>query len=139
MRRIYHKFPPKIDLDFEVDCPFFVVMKFLWDLDGTHGTEKHGDELVKTIYEIAVADRHTQFISLDECGTYLNITEAADFRIILHSSILRPEGRAPLSLDTFLLRVEDKGDTSDLAVVKSGGRGNPDALTIKKLLQGACR
>jgi hypothetical protein len=139
MRRIYHKFPPKIDLDFEVDCPLFVVLKFLWDLDGTHDTQKHGEDLVKTSYEIAVADKRTQFLSLDECGTYLNITEAADFRIILHSAILKPEGRTPLSLDTFIVRAEDKGDKTDLAVVKTGGRGEPDAITIKRLIQGACR
>lgn len=139
MRRIYHKFPTKIDLDFEVDCPLFVLLKFLWDLDGTHDTGKHEDTLVKTSYEISVADKRTQFITLDECGTYLDITEAADFRIILHSAILRPDGRSPLSLDTFLLRAEDKGNKTDLAVVKTGGRGEADAMTIKKLIQGACR
>jgi len=139
MRRIYHKFPPKIDLDFDIECPLFVVLKCLWDMNGTHRTEKEEDSLIKTTYEIAVADKRTQFMALDEFGSYLDITEAADFRIVLHSAILKPEGRSPLSLDTFLLRAEDKGEKTEFAVVKVGGRGSPDAMTIKRLIQDVCR
>ncbi|HNV38121.1 MAG TPA: hypothetical protein PKJ46_03080 [Methanoculleus sp.] len=56
MRRIYHRFPQSIDLDFELVQPFRGILTCLARMHDTHTTVKEADGLVKERIHIQIAD-----------------------------------------------------------------------------------
>ncbi len=140
MRRIYHRFPLKIDLDFDLERPFREVLTCIGMMNGTHITTRRNDKLVKSSVAIEISDNMTGFTGLDALRSLADeVTDAADFRIEIHETLLKGEGRFPLSADTFLLRIQDQRERTGCIVVKEGSYGAVDAMDLKRMLLGACK
>ncbi|KUG19571.1 MAG: hypothetical protein KO206_02095 [Methanomicrobiaceae archaeon] len=139
MRRIYHRFPHRIDYDFEIDRPFRDVLRCLRLLHNTHTTSRTENGLVKSRILIQISDNMTQFEDMDTMPPIEDsVTEAGDFRIDLQETLLNPDRRLPVAANTFLLRVMDKGSRTECFVVKQGRSGGMDAMDLRMLLKGAC-
>ena len=139
MRRIYHRFPQSIDLDFEINRPFRAVLACIARMHDTHTTERDADGLVKERILIRIADGRTQFLDLDDLVPLAeNVTEVADFRVDLQKTLLTPEKRLPVSDNVFFLRLVDKGALTECYVAKEGQFGDMDAMDLRKMLKGAC-
>ena len=139
MRRIYHRFPLQIDLDFEVARPFQDLLSCVARLHNTHMTSKRGDGLIKERILIQVTDGRTQFLDLDDLVPFAeNISEAADFRIDFQRTLLTPEKRLPVAENVFYLRIVDKGPTTECYAAKESPRGDMDAMDLREFLKGAC-
>ncbi len=139
MRRIYHRFPNVIDLEFEINRPFRDVLACLRELHNGHTTERQGSDLVKRSVVVQVATGKTGFEPLDQVPSFENhASEAIDYRLSVQDTYLKPDGRVPASQSNFFLRVTDRGSVSECVVVKDGRVGPMDAIDLKKLLAGAC-
>lgn len=137
MRRIYHRFPLRCDLDFEIEEPFMDIIERMARFDGSHITKKVGDELIKLDLHVYVAEKKTGFENIGNIRDfYDNTSESVDFRIIFNETILTGERRIPRSETSFLVRVAEKGMASDCFVAKEGTSGNVDALDLKNLILG---
>ena len=139
MRRIYHRFPPRCDLNFDIDRPFEHVIRALIGMDNTHTTSHKGADLVKLQYSVSIAENKINFIpaaGLEEIAD--SISEAADFRIILAETLLTPQKRIPLSENRFLVRVNDAGSSCECFAVKENSHGEMDAFTLRQIIKDAC-
>jgi hypothetical protein len=140
MRRIYHRFPQRCDLTFDIDRPFTEVIRCIVRLDNTHRTSHEGEDLIKVKYAVDVAENRISFAPVSQFSNLPeNITETADFRIILHEILLTPEKRLPISENRFFLRVHDAGGVCECFAVKDGSSGKMDAMDLKQVIQEACR
>ncbi|NLB01595.1 MAG: hypothetical protein GX837_11690 [Methanomicrobiales archaeon] len=139
MRRIYHRFPQSIDLDFELNRPFREVLACLARMHDTHTTARGADGLVKERILVQIADGRTQFLDMSDLSPLGgDITEMADFRIDLQKTLLTPEKKLPVSDNTFFLRIADKGAMTECYIAKEG-RGDLDAIDLRNILKGACK
>ncbi|RXE57124.1 hypothetical protein ABH15_03095 [Methanoculleus taiwanensis] len=139
MRRVYHRFPQNVDLDFEVHRPFRDLLRCLQRLHNTHTTERQEGGLLKRRILFQISDGRTQFVSLDTLPPLEEtVSETADFRVDLQETLLTPERRLPVSANIFLLRVVDKGPYTECFVAKEGQHGGMDAMNLRTLLKGAC-
>ena len=139
MRRIYHRFPLQIDLDFEVARPFQDLLSCVARLHNTHTTTKRGDGLIKERILIQVTDGRTQFLDLDDLMPLAeNISEAADLRIDFQRTLLTPEKRLPIAENIFYLRIVDRGPTTECYAAKESSHGDMDAMDLRELLKRAC-
>ena len=139
MRRIYHRFPQSIDLDFELTRPFRDVLSCIARLHNTHTTERGPEGLIKERALIQIADARTQFMDLDELLPLEDaVTETADFRVDLQRTLLTPDARLPVAENIFYLRLVDKGPVTECYVAKEGRHGDLDAMDLRSMLKGAC-
>ncbi|HDR74035.1 MAG TPA: hypothetical protein ENN85_09050 [Methanoculleus sp.] len=139
MRRIYHRFPLKADLAFEIAHPFAEAVRCIVGLNNSHITEKKGDDLVKLHFVVDVAESKTRFEPVDRIpGLCDTVSEVADFRITLNETLLTPARRVPLSENRFLLRLQDSGPRCECFAVKDGTAGDMDAMHLKSYVMGAC-
>jgi len=139
MRRIYHRFPQQIDLDFELSLPFREVLNRVRLLHRTHTTTRTDNGLVKSKILVQVSDNRTQFEDVDMLPPIEDtVTEAADFRIDLQETLLNPDRRVPVAANTFLVRMMDRGTRTECYVAKQGRFGTIDAMNVRTLLKGAC-
>lgn len=139
MRRVYYRFPTRFDLNFSLMVPFPRAIGTIAALHRTHTTRREGGDLFKHHLILEIADDRTRFLPVDLLPGLANeVTESADFRISVHETLLRPEGRVPVSENTFLVRVVDRGPQSEVFVVKDGTGGSLDALDVRDRLKGAC-
>lgn len=139
MRRIYYRFPSRFDLNFTIAQPFSRVIGRIAALNRTHTTRRRDADLYKHDILLEVADDKTRFLSLDHLPRLADeVTESADFRFSIHETLLRAEGRRPISELVFLVRVVDKGAQSEVFVVKEGTAGSMDAIDLRDFLKGAC-
>lgn len=137
MRRVYHRFPLRCDLDFEIEEPFMAVIDRIGSFDGTHITKKVGDELIKLDLHVFVAEKRTGFERIEKIRDFFeNTTETVDFRIVFNETVLTGERRIPRSETSFLVKVEEKGMACDCFIAKEGSSGNVDALDLKNLILG---
>lgn len=140
MRRIYHRFPQRIDLDFEIDRPFPDVLACLWQTHQTHTTAERGGRLVKSTVTIEIAGTPTRFEPVHEYPGYPDeVTESADLRVALRDAVLKPDAKVPLAENVFLLRCNDHGTRTECLVVKEDRMGEMDARDFKQFIQGICR
>jgi hypothetical protein len=138
MRRIYHRFPLRCDLNFDIEKPFTDVVKKVIGMNHTHVTDRVGEDLIRLDFQVSVADSKTKMIPVENIpGLMDNLTEAADFMLILNETILTGDRRIPRSETVYYLRVNESGMMSECFVSKEGTKGNNDAYDIKKLLLGA--
>ncbi|WP_054848325.1 hypothetical protein [Methanoculleus chikugoensis] len=102
MRRIYHRFPQSVDLDFELSRPFRDVLACIARMHDTHTTARGGaDGLVKERMLVQVADGRIQFVDLSDLAPLAeNVTEVADFRVDLQRTLLTPPKRGSRSRRT---------------------------------------
>ena len=139
MRRIYHRFPQSIDLDFELARPFRDILTCIARLHDTHTTVKGRDGLIKERFHIQIADGRTKFLDLDDLLPLAEmVTETADFRVGLQRALLTPEKRLPVAENIFYLRIIDKGPATECYIAKEGRQGDMDAMDLRKILKGAC-
>jgi hypothetical protein len=139
MRRIYHRFPQPIDLDFEVARPFRDVLRCMQQMHNTHTTERKQEGLLKRRIVIQVSDGRTKFDGLEDVPPLEEIvTEAVDLRIDLQETMLHPDRKVPVSQNVFFVRFVDKGPFTECYVAKEGRHGEMDAMDIRRLLKGAC-
>jgi hypothetical protein len=139
MRRIYHRFPLRADLTFEITRPFGEAVRCIVGLHDSHITNKQGDDLVKLHFVVEVAESKTRFEPVDRIpGLCDSLSEVADFRIALNETLLTPDRRVPLSENRFFLRVQDSGPRCECFVVKEGSSGNLDAMDLRSHVMGAC-
>ncbi|MCK8518869.1 hypothetical protein [Methanoculleus sp. 7T] len=139
MRRIYHRFPQSIDLDFELSRPFRDVLSCIAQMHNTHTTRQGPEGLVKERALIQIADERTQFVDLGALPLLSEkVTEVADFRVALQRTLLTPNARLPVAENVFFLRVVDKGPVTECFVAKEGRHGDMDAMDLRRILKGAC-
>lgn len=139
MRRIYHRFPQTIDLDFELTRPFRDVLSCIARLHNTHTTGRGPGGLIKERALIQIAEARTQFQDLDDLLPLEDVvTEMADFRIDLQRTLLTPEARLPVAENVFYLRIVDNGPVTGCYVAKEGHHGDLDAMDLRRMLKGAC-
>jgi hypothetical protein len=139
MRRIYHRFPQRCDLNFSIERPFTDVIRCIIGLHTRHITERREGDLVKLSFRVEVAEAKTQLVPVDRipdlAGT---LTESADFRISLQETLLTAEKRLPVSENRFFFRVNDAGARSECYATKDGSQGDIDATGLRALIKGAC-
>jgi hypothetical protein len=137
MRRIYYRFPQKVDLSFAMGLPFLDAIKHIASLDGTETTKTSGKELVrvKTRVEVAI-DRATFGDITPEVLRPGTITEALDLHISVLAIALRGGGRVPIANDAFFVRLTDRIKYTDVDIAKEGNPAGLDALDMKNILLG---
>jgi hypothetical protein len=137
MRRIYYRFPQKVELSFAMGLPFFETINHIASLDGTETTKTSGRELVKvkTMVEVAI-DRATFGDITPDVLRPGTITEALDLRISVLAIALRGGGRVPIANDAFFVRLTDRIKYTDVEIAKEGNPGGLDALDLKNILLG---
>ncbi len=140
MRRIYYRFPQRVDLSFAIGMPFLETLKYLADLDNQESTKTTGKELVKikTRVEIAV-DRATFGDITPDILRPGVITEAADLRVSVLALALRGGGKVPIANDIFYIRLSDRVATTDIDIAKEGRAEGLDALDMKNILLGTSK
>ena len=138
MRRVYHRFPHKIDLDFIIERPFSDVVAALAGMHHDHATNRSGDELVKIEFLVSVADEKTRLVPVDDIPGFPDgLTEEADFQVALNETTLAGEGRRPRADNVFLLKIREEGLTCQCFAARTGGLGTLDAFDLKTFLKGA--
>lgn len=138
MRTVYHRFPTSFDLDFELRRSFPDALQCLRRLHMTHTTAKKGLNLVKCEVILHIAKDKTGFISMEAFPSLEEVTEMADFRMVIRETKLTAKSRIPVSENSFLLRLMDKGATTEVTVAKEGQMGGMDAIDLRSLIRDAC-
>ena len=143
MRRIYYRFPQKIDLSFTMGTTFMETIKHIASLDGSETTKtsttktSSGKELVKVKIKVEVAiDRATFGDITPEILRPGTVTEALDMRISVLALALRGGGKVPIANDAFFVRLTDRVRNTDIDIAKEGAASGLDALDMKNLLLG---
>jgi hypothetical protein len=139
MRTVYHRFPTTFDLDFELQKPFGQVLRCLHALHESHTTSRKGIDLVKCQTLVQIAHNKTTFEPINRIADVEGkVTEMADFRMIVRETRLTPKNRVPVSENTFLVRVVDRGSFTEVTIAKEESRGDIDAMDLREILKGAC-
>ncbi|MDD1686959.1 hypothetical protein [Methanoregula sp.] len=138
MRRIYYRFPQRVDLSFAMGMPFNETLKYIADLDSEESTKTTGKELVKVKTKVEIAVDRATFgeITPDALRPGV-ITEAVDLRVSVLALALRGGGKVPIANDIFYLRLSDQVSRTDIDIAKEGRGEGLDALDMKNILLGA--
>jgi hypothetical protein len=138
MRRIYYRFPQRVDLSFAMGMPFNETLKYIADLDNEESTKTTGKELVKVKTKVEIAIDRATFgeITPDALRPGV-ITEAVDLRVSVLALALRGGGKVPIANDIFYLRLSDQVSRTDIDIAKEGRGEGLDALDMKNILLGA--
>ena len=138
MRRIYYRFPQRVDLSFAMGMPFNETLNYIAGLDNEESTKTTGRELVRVKTKVEIAADRATFgeISPDLLRTGV-ITEAVDLRVSVLALALRGGGKVPIANDIFYLRLSDQGSRTDIDIAKEGRGEGLDALDMKNILLGA--
>jgi hypothetical protein len=140
MRRIYYRFPQRVDLSFAMGMPFNETLRYIANLDGEESTKTTGKELVKVKTKVEIAiDRATFGEITPEDLRPGAITEAADIRVSVLALALRGGGKVPIANDIFYLRLTDQVSRTDIDIAKEGHGEGLDALDMKNILLGAAK
>lgn len=137
MRRIYYRFPQRVDLSFAMGMPFLETLRHIASLDGAESTKTAGKELVKVRTRVEVAiDRATFGDITPDVLRPGTITEAVDLRISVLALALRGGGKVPIANDVFFVRLTDRISRTDIDIAKDGKAGGLDALDMKNIILG---
>ena len=138
MRRIYYRFPDRVDLMFTLGLPFTEALRHIVaELNGAESTKTNGRELVKVKTKVEVAaDRATFADVTPDVFRPGAITEAVDLRVSLLALALRGGNKVPIANDIFYLRLTDRGNNTDVEIAKEGNAPGVDALDVKNLILG---
>jgi hypothetical protein len=138
MRKIYYRFPQRVDLSFAMGMPFNETLKYIAGLDNEEATKTTGKELVKVKTKIQIAvDRATFGDITPDMLQKGVITEAVDIRASVLALALRGGGKVPIANDVFYLRLTDQVSRTDIDIAKEGRGEGLDALDMKNILLGA--
>jgi hypothetical protein len=137
MRRIYYRFPQKVDLSFSMGLPFTETVRHIAALDGSEATKTSGKELVQVRIRVEVAiDRATFGEITPDVLRPGTITEALDMRISVLALALRGGSKVPIANDAFFVRLTDRTKYTDVDIAKQGNPGGLDALDVKNIILG---
>jgi hypothetical protein len=137
MRRIYYRFPQRVDLSFAMGMPFNETLNYIAGLDNEESTKTTGKELVKVKLKIRIAVDRATFGDITPDVLRLGaITEAVDFQISVLALALRGGSRVPIANDVFYLRLTDQVSRTDIDIAKEGHGEGLDALDMKNILLG---
>ena len=137
MRRIYYRFPQRVDLSFTMGMSFNETLKYIAGLDNEESTKTTGKELVRVKTKVKIAiDRATFGDITPEVLRQGVITEAADMQVSVLEMALRGGGKVPIANDIFYLRLTDRGSRTDIDIAKEGSGEGLDALDMKTILLG---
>ena len=138
MRRIYYRFPQRIDLSFAMGMPFNETLNYIAGLNGEESTKTTGKELVKVKLQIRIAVDRASFgeITPDVLRPGV-ITEAVDLQASVLALALRGGNRVPIANDVFYIRLTDQVSRTDVDIAKEGRGEGLDALDMKNILLGA--
>jgi len=140
MRRIYYRFPQRVDLSFAMGMPFNETLKYIAGLDNNESTKTTGKELVKVKTRIQIAvDRATFGDITPDVLQRGVITEAVDLQISVLALALRGGGKVPIANDIFYIRLTDQASRTDIDIAKDGHGEGLDALDMKNILLGASK
>lgn len=138
MRRIYHRFPQRCDLDFDIERPFLDVAEKIVSMNNTHVAQRLDEDLIRLDVIVSVADSKTNMVPVDSIPNLLDsLTDAVDFMLTLKETVLTGNRRIPRSETVYYLRVNENGMMCECFVSKEGTKGSTDAYDIKKLITGA--
>jgi len=140
MRRIYYRFPQRVDLSFAMGMPFNETLKYIAGLDSAESTKTTGKELVKVKTSVKIAVDRATFgdITQDVLRPGV-ITEAVDMQVSLLALALRGGGKVPIANDVFYIRLTDQVSRTDIDIAKEGRGEGLDALDLKNILLGASK
>jgi hypothetical protein len=138
MRKIYYRFPQRVDLSFAMGMPFNETLKYIAGLDNEETTKTTGKELVKVKTRVQIAMDRATFgdITPDVLRPGV-ITEAVDLQISVLALALRGGGKVPIANDIFYIRLTDQASRTDIDIAKEGRGEGLDALDMKNILLGA--
>ena len=140
MRRIYYRFPQRVDLSFAMGMPFNDTLKHIAGLDNAESTKTTGKELVKVKTKVRIAvDRATFGDITPDVLRPGTITEAVDMQVSLLVLALRGGGKVPIANDVFYIRLTDQVSRTDIDIAKEGRGEGLDALDLKNILLGASK
>jgi len=138
MRRIYYRFPQRVDLSFAMGMPFNETLRYIAGLENAESTKTTGKELVKVKTKVKIAvDRATFGDITPEMLRPGVITEAADMQVSVLALALRGGGKVPIANEVFFIRLTDQVSTTDIDIAKEGRGEGLDALDMKRILLGA--
>lgn len=138
MRRIYYRFPQRVDLSFAMGMPFNETLKYVAGLNNEETTKTTGKELVKVKTKVEIAlDRATFGDITPDILRPGVISEAVDLRVSVLALALRGGGKVPIANDIFYLRLTDQVSRTDIDIAKEGRGDGLDALDMKNILLGA--
>jgi hypothetical protein len=138
MRRIYYRFPQRVDLSFAMGLPFNETLRYIAGLDNEETTKTTGKELVKVKTRVEIAlDRATFGDVTSEALRPGVISEAVDLKISVLALALRGGARVPIANDIFYLRLTDQVSRTEIDIAKEGRGDGLDALDMKNILLGA--
>ena len=137
MRRIYYRFPQRVDLSFAMGMPFNETMKYIAGLDNEESTKTTGKELVRVKTKVKIAiDRATFGDVTPDVLKPGVITEAVDMQVSVLALALRGGGKVPIANDVFYLRLTDQSSRTDIDIAKEGSGEGLDALDLKNIILG---
>ena len=137
MRRIYYRFPQRVDLSFAMGMPFNETLAHIAGLDNEEYTKTTGKELVKVKTKVRIAvDRATFGDITQEVLRPGAITEAADLQVSVLALALRGGGKVPIANEVFYIRLTDQVSRTDIDIAKEGSGEGLDALDMKRILLG---
>ena len=137
MRRIYYRFPQRVDLSFAMGMPFNETLKYIAGLDNEESTKTTGKELVKVKTRVQIAVDRATFgdITPDVLRPGV-ISEAADLPVSVLALALRGGGKVPIANDIFFIRLTDQASRTDIDIAKEGHGEGLDALDMKNIILG---
>ena len=137
MRRIYYRFPQRVDLSFVMGMPFNETMSHIASLDGEESTKTTGKELIKVKTKVQIAIDRATFgdITPDVLRPGV-ITEAVDLQVSVLALALRGGGKVPIANEIFYVRLTDQVSRTDIDIAKDGRGEGLDALDLKRILLG---
>ncbi|WML67407.1 MAG: hypothetical protein METHP_00934 [Methanoregula sp. SKADARSKE-2] len=138
MRRIYYRFPQRVDLSFAMGMPFNETLKYIAGFDNHESTKTTGKELIRVRTKVQVAvDRATFGEITPDLLRPGVITESVDLQISVLALALRGGGKVPIANGIFYLRLTDGVSRTDIDIAKDGRGEGLDALDVKRILLGA--
>jgi len=137
MRRIYYRYPQRVDLSFAMGMTFPETLKYIADLNGQESTKTTGKELVRVKVKVEIATNRAEFgdITPDILRPGV-ITEAADIKVSVLALALRWAGKVPIANDVFYVRLTDRNTCTDIDIARENAAEGLDALDVKNIILG---
>jgi hypothetical protein len=137
MRRIYYRYPQRVDLSFAMGMTFPETLKYIADLNGQESTKTTGKELVRVKVKVEIATNRAEFgdITPDVLRPGV-ITEAADIKVSVLALALRGAGKVPIANDVFYVRLTDRNTFTDIDIARENAAEGLDALDVKNIILG---